>query len=329
MDNNVLTSDITNTSYLLPPNAPSLYDSSGNLNWENNTFNNPLATYRNTYTNDQLQFLNNITTEYEVVKNLKLRLNGGLTYQTFEEWSLRPHTANNPSSGMTSAQSAASKSNQNRLSMVVEPQINYSFKTGKHSVDVLVGGTYQRDTNTNAAIQGFGFESNVFINNIGAAQTKVVSDDVKTEYRYAALFGRVNYQYDGKYIVNFTGRRDGSSRFGPNNKFATFGAVGAAWLFSKEAFLKDSSWLSFGKLRGSYGSSGSDNIGENQYLNTYVTSTLIYNGVVGLIPSRLYNPDFSWEKTLKFETALELGLFKNRLNVTAAYCPVEGLIPLS
>ncbi|WP_312396851.1 SusC/RagA family TonB-linked outer membrane protein [Chryseobacterium sp.] len=319
LDNNVLTSDITNTSYLLPPNAPALFDSSGNLNWENNTFNNPLATYRNTYTNDQLQFLNNITTEYEVVKNLKLRLNGGLTYQTFEEWSLRPHTANNPSSGMTSAQSAASKSNQNRLSMVVEPQINYSFKTGKHSVDVLVGGTYQRDTNTNAAIQGFGFESNVFINNIGAAQTKVVSDDVKTEYRYAALFGRVNYQYDGKYILNFTGRRDGSSRFGPNNKFATFGALGAAWLFSKEEFLKDSSWFSFGKLRGSYGSSGSDNIGENQYLNTYVTSTLIYNGVVGLIPSRLYNPDFSWEKTLKFETALELGLFKNRLNVTAAY----------
>ncbi|MFC3158072.1 TonB-dependent receptor domain-containing protein [Chryseobacterium arachidis] len=83
--------------------------------------------------------------------------------------------------------------------------------------------------------------------------------------------------------------------------------------------MKESSWLSFGKLRGSYGSSGSDNIGENQFLNTYVTSTLIYNSVVGLISSRLYNPDFSWEKTLKFETALELGLFRNRLNVTTAF----------
>lgn len=319
LDNNVLTSDMTTTSYLLPPNAPALYDGNGQLNWENNTFNNPLAAYRNTYNNDQMQFLNNINASYEVVKNLTLKVNGGINYQAFEEWSLRPHTANNPSSGMTSAQSASSKSNQNRFSMIVEPQINYVFKVGNHQVDLLAGGTYQRDTNTSAAIQGLGFESNVFINNIGAAQTKIVSDDVTTEYRYAALFGRINYQYAGKYILNLTGRRDGSSRFGPNNKFATFGAVGAAWIFSKENFLKESPWLSFGKLRGSYGSSGSDNIGENQYLNTYITSTLIYNGVVGLLPSKLFNPDFSWEQTLKFETAVELGLFKNRLNLTAAY----------
>ncbi|MBD8084662.1 SusC/RagA family TonB-linked outer membrane protein, partial [Chryseobacterium caseinilyticum] len=319
LDNNILTSDVTAASYILSPNAPALYDSSGSLNWENSTFANPLANYRNTYSNDQLQFLSNISAEYELLKNLRLKVNGGMTYQTFEEWSLRPHTANDPSFGMTSAQSAASKSNQDRFSMVIEPQLSWFFKKGNHQTDILAGGTYQRDTNSTSAIQGFGFESNLFISNLGAAQTKTVSDAVTTEYRYAAVFGRINYQYAGKYILNLTGRRDGSSRFGPNNRFATFGAAGAAWIFTKENFLKDNRLVSFGKLRASYGSSGSDNIGENQYLNTYITSTLIYNGVVGLLPSRLYNPDFSWEKTLKFETALELGLFKNRLNLTAAY----------
>jgi TonB-linked SusC/RagA family outer membrane protein len=167
---------------------------------------------------------------------------------------------------------------------------------------------------------GIGFESNAFIQNIGAAQTKIISDQLQSEYRYAAVFGRLNYQYKNKYILNITGRRDGSSRFGPNNRFANFGAVGAAWLFTKEPFLSQAKWLSFGKLRGSFGTAGSDNIGDYQYLDSYIVSpSSVYNGTTGLLPSRLYNPDYSWEKTRKLEMALELGLFKNRLNVTAAW----------
>jgi hypothetical protein len=133
------------------------------------------------------------------------------------------------------------------------------------------------------------------------------------------FFGRLNYQFKNKFILNITGRRDGSSRFGTNKKFANFGALGAAWLFSKESFLGKAKWLSFGKLRGSFGTAGSDNIGDYQYLDTYTVSTFIYNGVTGLTPSRLYNPDYSWEKTTKLEAALELGLFKNRVNLTAAW----------
>lgn len=319
MDNNLISSDITRSAHLLSPNAPSLYSPDGSLNWESGTFTNPVAAYENSYSNDQLQFLTNMSTEYEAFRNFRIKLNGGITYQTLEEWSLRPNTAFNPASGTTPANSQASKSNNNRFSMIVEPQLSYLWKREKHQVDILAGATYQRDKAGQGAIQGIGFESNSFIYNIGAAQTKVILDHINTEYRYAAFFGRVNYQFDKKYIVNITGRRDGSSRFGPNNKYANFGAVGAAWLFSEEHWLKDSSWLSFGKLRGSYGTSGSDNIGDFQYLDTFTTSTMIYNGITGLIPSKLYNPDFSWERTVKMEAALELGLFKNRLNLSGAY----------
>lgn len=319
LDNNLINSDITRNAYSLSPNAPALYDANGNLNWENNTFTNLVAAYENSYSNDNLQLMNNMSAEYEAFENVRIKVNGGFNYNTLEEWSLRPSTAFNPSTGATSLNSQSSKSNMNRFSMVVEPQITWLYKKGKHQLDILIGGTYQRDTNGSGAIQGIGYESNAFINNIGAAQTKVILDHITTEYRYAAFFGRVNYQFDKKYIVNITGRRDGSSRFGSNNKFANFGAVGAAWLFSEENFLKDSSGLSFGKLRGSLGSSGSDNIGDYQYLNTFATSTLIYNGTSGLSPTKLFNPDFSWERTVKMEAALELGLFKNRLNMTAAY----------
>lgn len=320
--NNVLRSDITKQSFTLSPNAPALYHPDGSLNWQNNTFTNPAASYNATYSNENKQFLNSINMQYSLFKDFSIKLNGGLNYQTFNELSLQPNTMYNPAvvSGQSSATSMASKNSQNRFSFILEPQLNWLYKKDNHQIDVLVGGTFQRETNEQGSMVGIGFESNLFIENIGAAKTKVISDQLHSEYRYAAVFGRLNYQYKHRYILNVTGRRDGSSRFGTNKKFANFGAVGAAWLFDQENFLKEVQWLSFGKLRGSFGTAGSDNIGDYQYIDTYtVSSSALYNQVNGLIPSRLYNPDYSWEKTTKLEAALELGFFKNRLNFTTAW----------
>lgn len=319
LEHNVISLDNTGSALFLAPNAPALYDSQGNINWQNNTFDNPLAAYNSTYSNNNIQFMNNFTAGYELMKNIQVRLNGGISYQTFDELSLQPSTIYNPSLGIGPANSRTLQSNKSRMSYTLEPQLNWSFKKGSHQVDVLAGGTYQSDLNTQGAIQGYGFTSNAFIENIAAATTKLISDQTKTEYKYTAVFGRLNYQFDHRYIINITGRRDGSSRFGTNRKFANFGAVGAAWLFSNESFMKELSWLSFGKLRGSYGSSGTDNIGNYQYNDTFITSTLGYNNVTGLVPSKLFNPNFSWEKTIKLEAALEMGFFKDRLHVTASH----------
>lgn len=319
--NNIVRSDLTRQSFTLSPNAPQLYNSDGSINWHNNTFSNPIATFNSTYSNESKQFLSNFNTQYELLKNLRIKLNGGINYNVFDEIALQPNTMYNPATatGASSASSRASKNDQDTFSFILEPQINYAYQSQKHKVDVLVGGTFQRETNQQGSMVGVGFESNIFINNIGAAQTKTISDQLEIEYRYAAMFGRLNYQYAERYILNLTGRRDGSSRFGPNKRFANFGAVGAAWIFSKEDFMKKLSWLSFGKIRGSYGSAGSDNIGDYQYLNTYTVSSLIYNSTTGLLPSRLFNPDYSWEKTTKLETAIELGFWKNKINLTAAW----------
>lgn len=319
LEHNIINLDNTSSAITLAPNAPSLYDATGNINWQNNTFDNPLAAYNSTYTNDNIQFMNNFTAGYELLTNVQVKLNGGINYHTFNELSLQPNTIYNPSLGIGPANSRALQSNKTRFSYTLEPQLNWNFKRDRHQIDVLVGGTYQSDLNTQGAIQGYGFTNNAFIQNISAATTKLISDQISTEYKYMAAFGRLNYQFDHRYILNITGRRDGSSRFGSNRKFANFGAIGAAWLFSNESFLKDIPWLSFGKLRASYGSSGTDNIGNYQYNDTYITSTLGYNNTTGLVPSKLFNPNFSWEKTIKLESALELGLFKERLNVTASF----------
>lgn len=319
--NNVLSEDITRQAYLMVPYAPALYLPDGSLNWENNSFNNPAGLYNSSYSYENKQFLTNINVQYELLEHWFLKLNGGLNYQSFDERSLKPNTMYNPSSyqGQSSASSQSYKSNQDRFSFILEPQLSWQMKKGRHALDVLVGTTFQRDTGNQGSMIGIGFESNAFIENIGAARTRIITDQIKTEYRYAAFFGRVNYQYAGRYILNVTGRRDGSSRFGPSNKFANFGAVGAAWIFSQEGFLKNKKWLSFGKLRSSYGTTGSDNIGDYGYLDTYDLSEYLYNNTAGLNPSRLYNPDYSWEKTTKLEAALELGFLKNRINLTTAW----------
>ncbi|RKF37129.1 SusC/RagA family protein [Sphingobacterium siyangense] len=320
--NNVVMTDMTRNAYLLSPISPLLYKDDGNLNWANNTFTNPLAAYNASYNNDTKTLQSNFNSEYRLYKDLKIKLNAGLNYTTINELALTPNTIYNPNlgAGTSSANSQANKKNQEIFSYIIEPQLNWQKNWNKHKLDALVGGSFQKSVRQTDDRLGFGFESNQFITNISAAKTILTFEDSDIEYRYAALFGRLNYQFDGKYIVNVTGRRDGSSRFGPNKRFANFGAVGMAWLFSKEGIFKDLKWLSFGKLRGSYGSAGSDNIGDFQFLDNYVvSSSSIYNNITGLSPSRLYNPDYSWEITRKLETALELGFFKNRLNITTAW----------
>ena len=317
--NNLIQSEITSQALRLSPNAPALYRPDGSLNWENNTFTNPLAAYESTYSYKSKTFNTDINMQYECLPSVYVKVNGGISYTAFEELMLRPNTMYNPASGITPAYSQAFKNLNQQFSWVLEPQLNYRHTFNDHQLDVLFGGTLQQTQRTALNVMGYGFESNALITNLAAAANVTITGDNRVEYHYAAVFGRVNYQYKSRYLLNLTGRRDGSSRFGVNQRFASFGAIGGGWLFSEENFLKGNPWLSFGKLRGSYGITGSDLIGDYQYLDTYTVSNTLYGGNTTLYPSRLYNPYFSWEKTTKLEAALELGFLKDRLQLSAAW----------
>ena len=319
--NNNLNQDFTAKALNLSPNAPGLYNEAGNLNWQNNTFANPLAQLNASYSNTTKYLYQNLNASYRFLKDFTFKLNGGFGWQDLEEFSLVPNTVNNPAfaSGASSATSSASRGTSSVFSYLLEPQISWSKKRGNHTFQVLSGLTFQENRRKGSAMNGLGFASNSLLQNIAAAATVTLSDFSDTQYKYAALFGRVNYQFLNRYIVNLTARRDGSSRFGPNNRFANFGAVGAAWILSEENFLKDRSWLSFAKLRGSFGRTGSDAIGDFQFTDAYSLGYSAYNNIPGMVPSRLYNPDFSWEKTDKLEAAAELSFLKGRINLTTAW----------
>ncbi|MGE8535777.1 MAG: TonB-dependent receptor plug domain-containing protein, partial [Chryseobacterium sp.] len=141
LSNNVISNDLTNKSLNLAPNAPALYDDAGNLNWQNNTFSNPLASLNGRYENKVLQINQSVKAGYEVWNGLKFTFNGGLNIQSLEEYTLAPNTMYNPAfaSGASPARSSSSRGTSNLMSYILEPQINWSKDLGASKLDVLLG----------------------------------------------------------------------------------------------------------------------------------------------------------------------------------------------
>ena len=303
----------------LAPNAPALYDHNGELNWEENTFENPLAELNSKYLSEHSEFIGQVNIGYRIAPHLNLSMSSGTTSHITDEYKTLPSTMYNPAYGYDSSLSSTNYSNYKRNSWIIEPKLNWQKQLQRSKIDVLFGATFEERSQNYLSITAANFLSNDMIWNLSNATTQRINKDSDMVYRYTAIFGRINLTHADKYIINLTGRRDGSSRFGANNRFANFGAIGGAWLFSREKALENSSLLSFGKLRASYGIAGSDLIGDYQYLNTYGVSSQKYDGVVGLNPLRLYNPDFSWETNKKIEVALELEFFNGRVAPTVSW----------
>ncbi len=312
--------DFTNLAYTLEPNAPRLYDDEGNINWENNTWNNPLASLEEVYEVKINTLIANAGVSYMVFPNLEFKTSLGFNSYKLESYRTLPSSARNPKFGFTPQNySSITTNSSNRRSWIVEPQLNWKKQWNNIKINVLVGSTFQQETTEQFVQKGTGFPNNSLLQNLTAAETLEVLQDADSKYSYQAFFGRINLSWNDKYILNLTGRRDGSSRFGPDKQFGNFGAVGIAWLFSEENIFNDNSILSFGKLRGSYGTTGSDNIGDYKFLNTYNITGFDYDGTTILEPSGIFNPLFGWEANKKLELALELGFFNDRLLLNTSW----------
>lgn len=312
--------DFTFTAYTLEPNAPKLYDDQGNINWENNTWKNPLASLEEKYQVKVNSLIANAGISYMVFPKLEFKTSLGFNRYDLESYKTLPSSSRNPRFGFTPENySSSTTNNSKRQSWIVEPQLNWNKDWDKVKLNMLLGATFQRENTQQLVQKGKGFPNNNLLLNLSAAETLEVLKDADSEYSYQAFFGRFNFSWNDKYIINLTGRRDGSSRFGPGKQFGNFGAVGMAWLFSKETVFKDNSIVSFGKLRGSYGTTGSDNIGDYKFLDTYNITGFDYGGTTILAPSGIFNPIFGWEANKKLEAALELGFFNDRLLLNTSW----------
>jgi TonB-linked SusC/RagA family outer membrane protein len=317
---NLINNDFTIQALRLSPNSPDLYKTNSELNWENSTWQNPLSELEKKYKAKINNLIANANLSYQLIKGVEVGLSLGFNDIRMTDKNMTPSKYYDPVYAVTPQSDELYLNNSSSQSWIIEPKISWEKKIGKGKLSSLIGSTFQERVDEKNIQYGTGFTSDALIESISAAATTKVTTYSNTIYRYDAFFGRINYQWNEKYFINLTGRRDGSSRFGPGNRFGNFGAVGVAWIFSKESFTESAlPFLSFGKLRSSYGVTGNDQIGDYQYLSTFQPSGAAYQSVVGLAPTRLYNPNFAWEANHKFEAAIALGFLRDHISLSASY----------
>jgi TonB-dependent starch-binding outer membrane protein SusC len=326
--NRLSSSDFTDQAIKLAPVAPALYNPDGSINWAPNAngvstwnFDQPIAMTLKRVTSKTNNLLANAALSYKLLPALELKSSFGYNIIQTDDIYISPQAANDPSTW--SVKPRASTFVNNKLeSWIIEPQISYTRQILKGEVTALFGTTFQQKITKGQQISASGFSSDLVIENIGAATNVTAYAGPEAEYKYNAVFGRINYNRDDKYIINLTGRRDGSSRFGPASQFHNFGAVGAAWVFTKEKFMDGLiPALNFGKLRASYGTTGNDEIGDYSFMDIYGNNPfgVPYQGTQGLLPTRIFTPDLHWEETRKLEAGLDLGFFNQLLNIGLSF----------
>jgi len=310
---------------LLPPNAPSVFDSTGKLNWNEwspiaQRF--PFADLLRPYTGNTINLISNLQLSYKIAKGLEFRTSLGYTRTQVDVLNLSPDYSFNPIDNMLSSSSFGFNTIKN---WIIEPQAEYSTFISKGRLNILIGSSLQENSTRGFSIDASGYANNALMRSLTAAANIYISSDNLYQYRYAGIFGRINYNWENKYIINLNARRDGSSRFGQDNRFGNFGSVGAAWIFTEESIIKKNlRFLSFGKLRGSYGIVGSDGVRDYAYLSQWSGNGLFqFNNSSSPIPlltqQNQLNPNYHWQTNKKLEGAIEIGVWKDRVLASFAY----------
>lgn len=322
--------DLTAVAIKLSPDAPNLYNSDGSINWQPRKDNpnsvtfgrNPAGALLRKYRANTNNLLMNAQIGYRILPELNLKSTFGYNRLQTYEISTVPQASLSPL--ITANSRAATYGTKIGTTWIIEPQLTYNKSWPSAKIDGLVACSFQSASNSVVAYNGSQYPNDDQLeNSLAAGKITPNYNTTSSEYRYNAIFGRINYQLKEKYIINVSTRRDGSSRFGSENLFHSFYSMGGAWIFSDESWFKDNiSIISFGKLRASYGTSGNDQINDYQFLNLYQAYNYIaipYQQTVGLLPSGHSNPYLQWEETRKLNFGLDLGVYNDRIIANINY----------
>lgn len=322
LDNNKLPAHDLTQNINLQPNAPALYTASGDLNWAptstgTSSWANPLAFTKESYNNQTTNLIFNTVLSYKILKSFDLSTSFGYNDLRSNESQIFPLTSIAPENRIYSSPSSQFQ-NGKSSSWNFEPQLTYKMRIWKGDFNVLGGLTFLQNSSEYYRMGGSGYRNDLEAQNITLAPNKSIFFD-RQSYSYNSFFTRLNYNIEDKYILNITGRRDGSSRFGEANRFKNFWSIGGAWVLSNEKWVANRSFVSFAKLKASYGITGNDQIGNYSYLNAYTYSSvpIPYQGVNNLTPSGLENPYLQWELTKKLNIGIDLGFLQDKFLISA------------
>ena len=308
------------------PTLP-IYDSEDKY-YETSNGQNPVCAL-NEYTGvnnyNQLSMSGKITVE--PIKDLRLSATG--VYQGFyneKEWAGSHKTY---AAVLGGEYGSATLSGGHRKDMTLELQADYSKMIGHHNINATVGYSYNRYINQSWSMKAYDFPIDGFgVWNIGSAESTMEGlstlNSNKWERKLIGFFGRINYNYSNKYLLMASIRREGSDKFGANNRWGWFPSVSAGWRINNEEFMSDVSWINELKLRAGYGVTGTEPGSAYQYLGLYnfnQSYMSFVNGewVNGIIPANNPNPDLKWEEKHEANVGLDFSFLNNRI-----YGSVDG-----
>lgn len=305
----------------------------GDLFTENGVGNNPVAQRElQTWRQREYRSINTLKLNYTPFKNFSLVYSGSFDYmqQTedkfFENYWLidvEDRTDSNLTGGRAERYPLVAKTFNSFLTGTYQYQMNEN-----NTFKFMAGSEVQQFENfTKNRVNASGDINNTFDNVNGplfdeenlrndASFDSIITGDKR---RFLSFFGRVNWDYKGKYLVQAVLRSDGSSRFGPDNRYGFFPSVGTGWIVTEEDFMKNNKVVNFLKLKASWGLTGNAAIPADQFRSTYQLDAQAYNGQPIRFPQRLPNPDLQWEESEVVDLSVEAGFFNDRITAELAY----------
>jgi len=272
------------------------------------------------------QFIGKAT--LEILKGLLWNVN--YSWSNYQSTYSGYNTRNSQIEGIGNKNGQASRNTYFGHEQTFETYMNYGFTVDKHKVDLMVGYSWEQKKNNDGfgvTVEGYYNDDLTWYNMSYAQSILGVQNSISSGYvenvKNISFYGRANYSFDGRYMLQATIRRDGSSVFGKNNRWGTFPSVSAAWNITEEEFMKDQNIFSNLKFRAGYGVSGNA-MGFDVY-SSYVTygatGTFIYDGKTYRTygATKNANPDLKWETTSMLNVGLDFGFMKNRINGTIEY----------
>lgn len=324
--------DITNGAYTQALQAPPTYkpyDSTGNftsfsqVGYSYFGFLNPVALLTAINNSKAFSLLGSLSAIYDFTPALQFKSTVSLNMQNYNQRNFTPSylAIGSFDGNITNNGGIGSNSNSQFDDWFLENTLTYNKKFNEnHSLNILVGTSYETTKRSFFSATASGYPNNNVLNSLSSAVLPLITqgDNPSIPQSYlVSFYTRANYVWRNKYLFTFTGRADGSSKFGPQNKFGYFPSGGVAWRISQENFLKNVSWIDEIKLRGSYGLTGTQNIGDQMYRTLY--NPYSYAGTSALVPTQLGNPAIKWEATKQTDAGIDFSFFNGRLQGTADY----------
>ncbi|MEE9361682.1 MAG: SusC/RagA family TonB-linked outer membrane protein [Cellulophaga sp.] len=311
--------------FVSPLEHPYNEDGSYNLGFKDTAYFNVLYLAENNISkNNYTRATTNNTLEWKISDALKFKTQTNLDYNisSYQQYLNRRHGSSSSiqyteNGEQKTIRGSATRTIERDFGWSIQNSLNYKNSFGQHTFDILLLQEYQKNKYDSQTSSGQGFAINGLTEVYDTNKERQTASTWHSDWSNASYLALLNYNFDNKYVFDTTFRREGASRFSSGKRFGNFWSIGAAWNISSEKFMKNSVF-SYLKVRASFGVSGNNGVGRNDY-KSLLSFRADYNGESVIFARTRGNADITWEKSRTLDTGIDFGLFDGRVSGSVAY----------